>query len=483
MFENIKELENKDILVIGLGKSGMSVIKKLAGYVKSITAVDTNPYIRINGNLKAFKNLKDFELKFIFGEKSNERTDLLKNIDLVIMSPGVPNDIPVVRAAEVEGISVWSELELAWRLLLDAARKYTIAVTGTNGKTTVVSLIQQILSSSGLDAVSCGNIGNPLINTVGIQSSKELIRVIEISSFQLERVYRFSPNVGIILNITSDHLDRHHSMDNYAEIKFNLFSGMGEGQWGIFNLDDKFIKRKLVEKNYYKQKYINVICYSIKKSKDCQVYYYGTKVNYNIGNDCGEIDISKLRLIGIHNISNIMSAICAAKIFGISSSQIEGTLKKFQTLKHRIEFVAEINGVKIFNDSKATNPDATIKALESFKQKVTLILGGKDKGMDFKPVIPYMESKVLNAVLIGETREKILKELEGYEKKRLKKLPFKVFVCKDFLNAVITALKVTGPGSVILLSPACASFDMFRDYKDRGEKFKKIILECKNLSG
>jgi UDP-N-acetylmuramoylalanine--D-glutamate ligase len=174
-----------------------------------------------------------------------------------------------------------------------------------------------------------------------------------------------------------------------------------------------------------------------------------------------------------------MSVICAAKIFNIGNLQIEKALKVFETLEHRIEFVDKIKGIKIFNDSKATNPDATIKALESFEEKITLILGGKDKDMDFKPVIPYMERKILNLILIGETKEKILKMLTNHEK-RFKKLPFRVFVCNDFENAVYKGLDVTKPGNVLLLSPACASFDMFRDYKDRGEKFKRIILKSKN---
>jgi len=483
MLENIKELKNKNILVLGLGKSGMSVVRKLSGFVNSITAVDANPYLTINKSVASYKKFKNFELKFILGEGTNERTDLLKNTDIVIISPGIPGDIAVVKAAEMEEIPVWSELELAWRLLPEAEKENTVAVTGTNGKTTVVTLIQQILKDSGRSAAACGNVGNPLINTVDSGKDKELIRVIEVSSFQLERAYHFNPKAGILLNITSDHLDRHHSMSDYAEIKFNLFSRMGKGQWGIFNLDDKFIKRKLAEKNYYKKERMNIIGFSIKKSKNCQVYYDSRKVYYYIGEDCGEIDISKLKLTGMHNISNVMSAISAARIFGAAGSQIESTLKKFRALKHRIEFVAEINGVKIFNDSKATNPDATIKALESFRQNVTLILGGKDKGMDFSSIIHVMKNNVINLVLIGQAREKILNELAFYESKRSEKLPFKIFVCNDFSNAVITALKTAEPGSILLFSPACASFDMFKDYRDRGEKFKKIILDHKNFQG
>jgi UDP-N-acetylmuramoylalanine--D-glutamate ligase len=479
MFEDIEELKNKNILIIGLGKSGLSVIKKLAGFVRSIIAIDNNPYLDIEDNFDKFKILKDFTLKFILDEKSNENIELVKNIDLVILSPGVPNDIPVIRAADINGIPVWSEVELGWRLLSKDARKNTIAVTGTNGKTTVVTLIQKILADSGASAVVCGNIGNPLINTVDIKNGDSLIRVMEISSFQLERVYQFNPHIGIILNISSDHLDRHHSMDNYAEIKFNLFSNMKSSQWGIFNVDDKFIKRKLVEKNYYKDKGFIIIRYSLKKEKGCEVYYDDRQIHYSFGKYSGKVNTSKIRLAGLHNISNIMSVICAAKIFNIGNLQIEKALKVFETLEHRIEFVDKIKGIKIFNDSKATNPDATIKALESFEEKITLILGGKDKDMDFKPVIPYMERKILNLILIGETKEKILKMLTNHEK-RFKKLPFRVFVCNDFENAVYKGLDVTKPGNVLLLSPACASFDMFRDYKDRGEKFKRIILKSKN---
>lgn len=479
MFEDIKEIKNKNILVIGLGKSGIAVIKRLAGLVKSITAIDTNPFLNINGSFKKFKNLKNFQLKFILDEKSNEMAELLENSDIVITSPGIACDIPVIQAADAKRIAVWSEIELGWRFLTKTARKNTIAVTGTNGKTTVVTLIQQIFKDSGMHAIVCGNIGNPLINTIDAENDNNLIRIIEISSFQLERVYQFNPYIGILLNITSDHLDRHHSMNKYAEIKFNLFSNMGDGQWGIFNTDDKYIEKKLNDKNYYKNKEFNIVGYSIRKSKNSQVYYSDNKIHYDLFNNSGEIDISKIKLAGFHNVSNVMSVICAVKIFGVDNQVIEKTLRKFGTLKHRIEFVADIDGVKIFNDSKATNPDATIKALESFNEKITLILGGKDKGMDFSPVVPYIEGKVSNLILIGETKKKIIRTLANYNK-RLKKIPYKVITCDDFKDAVYTGLKVTNPGNVFLLSPACASFDMFKDYKDRGEKFKKIVLEYKS---
>ena len=478
----LNELKDKKILVIGLGKSGISVLKKLSGICATVVAADSNPLLKIESQFKFIKKHKDFRLEIKLDEKANENTMLLDGIDLVITSPGIAQDIMLLQYADSNGIPVISELEFAWRLLDESEKKNTIAVTGTNGKTTVVTLIRQMLADSGRNAVVCGNIGNPLTNAAGPGHPEGTIRIIEVSSFQLERTIHFNPFAGIILNITSDHMDRHYFMDNYAQIKFRLFSNSTAGQWGIFNSDDRYINENLKKRNYYADQGFSVIRCSL-SGDSTELYHRDGRIFYNIGkNTEGSIDVSGIKLTGNHNISNIMASVAAVKIFGVEDAFISQTLENFNTLEHRIEFVAEVEGIRIFNDSKATNPDATIKALRSFKKEVTLILGGKDKGMDFNEMIPAMEETVENVVLIGETGPKIAACLKEYPYNN-SLMPFRVFRCDSFKEAISRCFEVTGRGKVILLSPACASFDMFNDYKDRGKKFKELVLERMRTGG
>jgi UDP-N-acetylmuramoylalanine--D-glutamate ligase len=270
-------------------------------------------------------------------------------------------------------------------------------------------------------------------------------------------------------------------MKNYAEIKFDLFKFSSRKNWGIFNMDDYYISRKLREEDFFKAAGLRFIGYSLDEDSDAHVKKKGNTIYYNFSGKSGAVDISKIPLTGIHNVSNIMSTVAASKIMNIEDMHIEKTLKKFRTLEHRIEFVARVNGIRVYNDSKATNPDATIKALESFEREITLILGGKDKEMDFNILLPSMDKKVVNLILIGETRIKILKMLEQHSKDCYG-LPYNVFVCDTFNEAVDKGMEITEKGKVLLLSPACASFDMFRDYKDRGDSFKGIIFGKKKKS-
>lgn len=518
---NTNFFRGKKVVVVGLGKSGISVIRKLSQIAGEVLAIDNNPLIDVEPSLRFAKGIKDFKLNLILDEKANENTKILDDAALVILSPGVAANVGIIAGAEERSIPVYSELEFGWQLLSEARKENTIAVTGTNGKTTVVSLIQKVFNDCGMESVVCGNIGNPLTDTIDIEgisrqedSAEKLVRVIEVSSFQLEKIRDFKPFVSIILNITSDHIDRHFSMQQYADLKFKIFLNASPGYWGIFNFDDEYIAEGLKKRNNFRDFGLNVIKYSLYDNQDAQVFLRSSKIFYDINGSSGAIDISGIKLIGPHNISNIMSVIGAAKIYGLKDSEIEISLNEFTPLEHRIEFVAEIKGVRVYNDSKATNPDATIKALESFDRQVTLILGGKDKDMDFTVLLPVLEEKVLNLILIGETKQKILnilntglqsvqygektadkkmadgKALEektadgkiAKEKSANKKTPkekttYRVIVCNSLQEAVDIGLKITESGNVFLLSPACASFDMFTDYKDRGKKFKKSVLD------
>ncbi len=477
--KNIKQLKDKRVLVIGLGKSGRAVIKRIIPLAKSVTAIDSNPSLDIKSEIESLDRILALKLEVILDPGVNDNTGLLGDKEIVIVSPGVPGDIPVIKHADSLGLPVWSEIEFGWGLLSDIEKQNTIAVTGTNGKTTVVTLLQKILSGAGKNAVVCGNIGNPLTDTIGIETDHELIRVIEISSFQLERIHTFSPKIGIILNISSDHLDRHLSISEYADTKFRLFVNSKTGNWGIFNIDDRYISERLDEGWRYFSKEMNIVRYSLRKESNAETFYNDNSILYSISGKRGFISLYGLNLPGRHNISNIMSAVSAAKILDVEDTVIENIVRGFQTLEHRIEFVAEISGIKIFNDSKATNPDATVKALESFSDKITLILGGKDKGMDFSYMMPYLDKRVSNIILIGETKPKILKAL-GLYKKQNQKAAFCVYSCNSFEEAVKKGLSSAQSGEILLLSPACASFDMFADYNDRGRQFKKIIMDISN---
>ena len=368
---------------------------------------------------------------------------------------------------------------MGWRLLGTGDRARTIAVTGTNGKTTVVTLLQDILESSGLNAIVCGNIGNPLIGTLDVDRNKNIIRVLEISSFQLERIDKFNPRIGIILNISSDHLDRHFTVDEYADIKFRLFLNSASDSWGIFNIDDPHIASRMDRAQSYLSSDMNIVRYSLIEQKDAETYYDSNRISYSICGSSGHIDLYELKLPGRHNISNIMSAVSAAKILEVDDSVMERAINEFRTLEHRLEFVKNISGVKVYNDSKATNPDATIKALESFDSKITLILGGKDKGMDFSSMLPFLDRRVSNIILIGETSQQLFGLIESYTRQKGRST-FKVYTFGSFKDAVMKGLSVAKNGEILLLSPACASFDMFDDYKDRGHQFKKIIESVKN---
>jgi UDP-N-acetylmuramoylalanine--D-glutamate ligase len=503
---NTNFFKGKKVVVAGLGKSGISAIRKLSLIAGEVIAVDNNTLIDVEPSLRFVKERKDFKLDLILDEKVNEDTGILDDAVLVILSPGVSANVGIIAGAEERNIPVWSELEFGWQLLSETQKKNTVAVTGTNGKTTVVSLMQKVFNDCGLESIVCGNIGNPLTETIDEgdifgqnDSAEKLIRVIEVSSFQLEKIKDFKPFVSIILNITSDHIDRHFSMEKYADLKFRIFFNASAEDWSILNIDDEYIKEGLNKRNDLRDSGPNILKYSLCDNPDAQVFLRNSKIFYEINSSSGAIDISGVRLLGPHNISNIMSVIGAAKIYGLKDREIETSLNRFTPLEHRIEFVAEINGVRVYNDSKATNPDATIKALESFGRQVTLILGGKDKDMDFTILLPVLEAKVLNLILIGETKQKILNILNSVcqnvqniekitdgniaeekitkEKTAGEKLKYKVIVCGSLQEAVDKGLEITERGNIFLLSPACASFDMFADYKDRGKKFKKSVLD------
>lgn len=471
---------DKNILVFGLGKSGLSSLKKLAGNCKSIAALDNNADFTLPEDyIKLSKNNK---IKFFIGSSENFVNKLLDKTDLIIKSPGISMSLPLIKNALRKKIKIWSEPELAWTFMNDNQRKNTIAVTGTNGKTTVTKLIGKILNDFGLNALTCGNIGNPLIDTLKIKEfsqdigtneneySDNIIRVIEVSSFQLENTYTFRPHVAIILNITNDHIDRHDSMAKYSCIKFKISKNQDLTDFLIVNADDKNTIKLLKSIDLDKELKSNLLRFSVDVKKSVEIFYQNEEVHYCFKDLKGSIPIKARNLIGAHNISNIMSAVGAAKLFNADDLSISESVKNFTGLPHRLEYIGTINGVKCFNDSKATNPDAVIKALEHFPKEVTLILGGLNKGMDFKSLVPIVNKKVLNLILIGSSKELLYKIFSETPHN------YMIYKAATLEEAVSRGMEVTKNNNTFLLSPACASMDMFKDYKDRGNQFKRIIL-------
>jgi UDP-N-acetylmuramoylalanine--D-glutamate ligase len=372
----------------------------------------------------------------------------------VVLSPGVPidNDIPL--KSKKLGKRIIGELELAYLY----AKSPIIAVTGTNGKTTTCTMIDAILKESGVKSVLCGNIGTP-VSKVLKDCNEESIIVAETSSFQLETVNSFTPHVAVITNVTPDHLSRHYNMENYLFIKSKILLNLRESEYAILNFDDPLVV-KLAEKTR-----ANVLYFSTKTRvngayvEDGKIYYKGKTIS----------EIAELPISGEHNLLNFLAALCVAKIIGVSDESIVCSAKKFKGVKHRIEHVKTIGGVDYYNDSKATNVDATVKAIDAMVKPTILILGGKDKGLDYCELFEKIKrSQVKSVVITGESRFRMLDSAKevGYEK---------VSVVEDFYLAIDIASLIAKDGDCVLFSPACSSYDKFTDFEQRGNCFIEYL--------
>ncbi len=472
-------VKDKNLLVVGLGKTGISVIGKILNFCSSIIGIDSDADLKLEGAFNKYQGTIGSNLKIILGKDILEEKEVIEKIDLVIISPGIPDNMPIIKLALKNKIPVWSELELSWRLLSNKEQARTIAVTGTNGKTTVVSLIGKILSDSGNNCIVCGNIGLPLIETIDTEnkhsskSRENLIRVIEVSSFQLERIYHFKPHISVILNITSDHIDRHKSFKNYGDVKLKLLANQNEDDWSIINIDDRNINKKIKAISRRQNVLPEFIKFGLEAKGDTNIFFKDNYIYYRIKRSKGKINIENVPLKGKHNISNIMASIAPLLLMNINEKNIEKSIKNFKPLDHRQEYLGYINNIRCFNDSKSTNPDATMVAISDFGKEITLIMGGKDKDMDFSELISALNRKVKNLILIGETAPRIYDQVIGGC------CDYKIYKCSTLEAAVKKGFEVAGPGEVLMLSPACASMDMFKDYKERGNRFKSLAISEK----
>jgi len=445
-------LKGRKALVVGLAKTGISTAKFLMAQGAVVTTTDMLPASKIKG-------IDDLQGTGINVETGGHSVKNFLNADLIVLSPGVPPDIGPLQEAKRKGIEIISEIELAYNFI----KEPIVAIAGTNGKTTTTTLIGKIFEDAGKAAFVGGNIGLPLIEYVLSEQMAEYL-VVEVSSFQLEGIRNFRPHVAILLNITEDHLDRYASFQEYAAAKFRLFENMNKGDYAIVNIDDPVIKSHVPN---LKSQLINVIPFSSSKALKQGIYYQDGSIVYSVGGNEETYPTRDFKLKGIHNIENIMAAIAAVKACAIPMGVILKTIEGFKGLPHRMELIRELNGVSYYNDSKGTNIGALQKSLEGLSSPVILIAGGKDKGGDYTALNDLIKSKIKLLILLGEAKDKIRDAFKGFTD---------IVMVESLKQAVCTAYNRAENGDVVLLSPACSSFDMFKDYKERGEIFRKEVM-------
>ena len=444
------DLIGKEIVIVGMARSGMAAAEFLTKRGARVTLSDNRPAAALESEIRI---LNEQGIRYEAGGHSME---LFDSADLIVVSPGVPLSLPVLRHAAELGRTLISEIELASRYL----RGKVIAITGTNGKTTTTTLIGEILRTGGLPVQVGGNIGTPLVSLVE-SSAEDTWSVVELSSFQLEAAPTFRPDIAVILNITPDHLDRYASFEAYAQTKLNIFENQVSSDFAVLNHEDPNLQKAAAKIRS------QVFWFSGSHEVQCGTYAVGGQIIFVSGKASEQVmRCDEIPLKGQHNIENVAAAITAARLAGIPSSSIAWGVRNFKAVEHRLEPVAEINGVHFFNDSKATNVDATIKALEAFESGVILILGGRDKGGDFKVLSHLLQQRAKSVILLGEASDKIRMQLAGT-------VPMAQAHSMD--DAVRRAFQQAAPGNTVLLAPACASFDMFQNYEHRGREFKAAV--------
>lgn len=440
---------NKKIFILGMARSGYEVAKLLAKYNNEILITDQKEQ-----DSKHVYELENLGVKVKITEKPIVLFD--SSYDILVKNPGIKYDHPVVKAARDRGIRVVNELEVAYSILKE--KPSIIGVTGSNGKTTTVTLIYEFLKKEYDRVHLCGNIGTPVCSLVD-DIKKDDIMVIEVSDHQLCDVIDFKTDISVLTNISETHIDFHDSYEKYKEMKKRIFAHHTEDDIAIINLDNEEsidLTDDIKSKKYYFSKDKEALCYI----KNNSIYYNGEEV----------VKLSDIRIKGMHNYENIMAAIIVAKEYNIKNESIIEVLKEFKGVEHRIEFVKELNGRKFYNDSKSTNNKATMTALSSFDEPVILIMGGLDRGIPFDDLAPYLTNvKKINS--FGETKEKIL------EFANKNNIDCEIF--ETMKPAILNAYDSSNKGDAILLSPACASWDQYEKFEDRGNEFKNIVEELK----
>jgi UDP-N-acetylmuramoylalanine--D-glutamate ligase len=445
---------SKKVLIIGAARSGIAAAKFLLNQGAVVALNDQKPLDRWSPEALA---LKELGVGLLPGDPPGW---LLDQIELVVVSPGVPANIIPIRYAERAGAEVIGEVELAIRYL----KGRIVAITGSNGKTTTTTLIGELLREAGLPNVQVGgNIGTALISMVD-NSRDDGWTVVELSSFQLETIKTFHPAIATVLNVTPNHMDRYETFNDYAAAKHRIFMNQTAEDVAVLNADDETVS------SWASGLRAKVMWFSVRRQLEQGIFLRGDELMF------GEqvlLNVNDLKLRGLHNVENVAAAFAAGIAAGASIESMAATAKRFNPVEHRLEFVAEIEGVRFYNDSKATSVDATLKALEAFARdagKVVLILGGRGKKAPYEPLAPLVQSKVRKLVLIGEDAETIANELGEFAASER---------ATDMNDAVTRSFKSAEKGDVVLLAPACASFDMFESFEHRGKVFKSAVADLK----
>ena len=447
------ELQGKKVLVFGSGKSGIGASDLLAKVGAFPVIYDGNA--ETDKDAVVHKTDGTYSVTVYAGELPKEVQD---SLDLVVLSPGVPTDLPLVKSFYEQGLPVWGEVELAYRV----GNGEVLAITGTNGKTTTTALLGKIMQDARESVFVVGNIGTPYTSKA-LEMKPNSVTVAEISSFQLETIDEFAPKVSAILNITEDHLNRHHTMEEYIRVKELITENQGTEDVCVLNYEDEVLRE------FGKHLTPRVVYFSSGRKLDEGIYLDGNKIILKDGEK--EIEVVKtedLKLLGKHNFENVMAAIAMAYYDGVSLDSIRKSICEFTAVAHRIEYVTEKKGVVYYNDSKGTNPDAAIKGIQAMNRPTLLIGGGYDKQSGYDEWIEAFDGKVRYLVLIGQTKEKIKEAAEkhGFHD---------IILCEDLKEAVKVCEEKAQPGDAVLLSPACASWGQFDNYEQRGDMFKEYV--------
>lgn len=458
--------ENKKVLVIGMARSGVSAAKYLSEEGASVIISDSKSEESLSEQVEKLHELEG--ISYILGR--NPEWCEIKDVNFAVISPGVPPELDFIKNMKDNGIEVISEIELAYRAGIEKNIDF-IAITGTNGKTTTTSIVGEIMKEAQNETYVVGNIGRPAIEAVR-EASNGAVFVTEVSSFQLESTCDFKPFVSAVLNLTEDHMNRHHNMVNYAKAKAMVFNNQDSSCFCVLNYDDEYTRLMKHGNN------ANILYFSRNSKVTNGVYLdEDNGIVFSVGGEETYImNASELSLPGAHNLENAMAAIAMAMAYEVDKDVIVNVLKIFKAVEHRMEFVEEIEGVKYVNDSKGTNPDSTIKAVTSYENPIILIAGGYDKGSDFSELMDIAKDHVRSIVVLGQTKDQIKSSAiaSGIED---------IHEVTDIKEAVKVSSEIANEGDIVLLSPACASWGMYNNYEERGEDFKNCVREVAKLRG
>lgn len=458
MFTDVSELKDKRILVVGLGKTGVSLAKFLHATGAQVTVTDHKSKPELSAQLEL---LGDLPIKFELGNHS-PKTFLAQ--DLVILSPGVPSNLKIFDYARSQGIKITGEFEFACQFI----KEPIIAVTGTNGKTTTARLMEAFLSESGVKVWVGGSMGVPMTEYLR-QPEKAQIVITEVSSYMLETCESFNPQNIVFMNLAENHLERHRSMEEYVNAKRRIFRNTNQATTSILNADDNAVVELARDPAVQRGR---IFYFSRKASLEPQIMNIGGAVNIGkeirvrTGPEIESYSIEGMKMLGKHSIENIMAAILASREHGATHAAIQKVMVNFKGLPHRLEYVRKVGGVQFYNDSKATNVHAVLRALDAFDENIIMIAGGKDTNLNYEPLRTFVKRKVKTLILVGEAKERINRDLGDFSE---------TFLIGTFEEAVLIAYQKSRIGDIVLLSPGCSSFDMFDSFEERGDYFKEII--------